>query len=225
MQRHQLLVTPPQPAGKRVKREVVWGYGCLEGVVEGGGRAGVRKRCEGVRVVEQSRHNECCYQLCLQAILRVEKLHRLPHVNCNLFTHNSTQNFYILHIWVFFSLTGDPMKKMERITWSSRLRGLSCRLARLLPFCSRNWCYKAGMRRLSGYAQAHALTHWLCLRALPSPPHSVRDRPLLSEACQLDTLTHKIPSLHEICSAGPQGWKLTIHNWCKWGALPQQTQC
>lgn len=98
MQRHQLLVTPLQPAGKRVKREVVWGYGCLEGAVEGGGRAGVREKCEGVRVVEQSRHYECCCQLCLQAILRVEKLHRLPHVNSNFFTQYSMENFYILHI-------------------------------------------------------------------------------------------------------------------------------
>ena len=42
----------------------------------------------------------------------------------------------------------------------------------------------------------HTHTHTpktLCLRALASPSHSVRDRPLLSEACQLDTLTHKIP--------------------------------
>lgn len=47
MQRHQLLVTPPQPAGKRVKRDGggefgggggVWLFG--RGVVEGGGSVG-----------------------------------------------------------------------------------------------------------------------------------------------------------------------------------------
>lgn len=85
MQRHQLPVTPPQPAGKRVRREMavgslvegggggMWsfGRGCIGWVEE----ARVRKKCEGVRVVEDSRHNNCCYQLCLQAFLRVGKLH------------------------------------------------------------------------------------------------------------------------------------------------------
>lgn len=46
MQRHQLLVTPPQPAGKRVKRDgsgEFGGGGCMvvwKGVVEGGGSVG-----------------------------------------------------------------------------------------------------------------------------------------------------------------------------------------
>lgn len=45
----------------------------------------VKKKCEGVRVVEQSRHNQCGYQLCLQAILSVEKLHRRSHVTTSGF--------------------------------------------------------------------------------------------------------------------------------------------
>lgn len=84
MQRHQLLVTPPKPAGKRVRREMVvgslveggmwsFGRGCRGWVEE----ARVRKKCEGVRVVEENRHNNCFYQFCLQAFLRVEKLHWL----------------------------------------------------------------------------------------------------------------------------------------------------
>lgn len=47
--------------------------------------ARVRKKCEGVRVTEESRHNDCCYQLCLRAFLRVEKLHWLTHVTTSGF--------------------------------------------------------------------------------------------------------------------------------------------
>lgn len=47
-----------------------FGRGCKGWVV----KARVRKKCEGVRVVEESRHNDCCYQLCLEALLMVEKV-------------------------------------------------------------------------------------------------------------------------------------------------------
>ena len=56
MQRHQLLVTPPQQAGKRARREkmverVVWGeHGWVDGWV---GWWGVLQKCERVRAAEE----------------------------------------------------------------------------------------------------------------------------------------------------------------------------
>lgn len=101
---------------------VVW-----KGVVEGGVRGvWVKKKCEGVRVVEQSRHNQCGYQLCLQAILSVEKLHMSPPLfsNSNLFTHNSTQNLIYTH------LSNPPRKSHEKLKGSLGVQDcVDCRAA------------------------------------------------------------------------------------------------
>ena len=69
-----------------VGRLVEGGGGRLEGAGEGGWRRQwVRKKCERVRVMEESRHDESCYRLCLQAFLRVEKLLWLTHVTTSGF--------------------------------------------------------------------------------------------------------------------------------------------
>lgn len=50
-----------------------FGRGCRGWVEE----VRVRKKCEGVRVVEENQHNDCCYQLCLQGSKNCTGCHHL----------------------------------------------------------------------------------------------------------------------------------------------------